>query len=99
MPQTAECRSDGARKRANLKLRRMTAVLPTSKTPRSAAPEARSGAIHVSSAGASAPLAPIGPERLKALREAIQDGSYPSDEHVLGGLERMFGVADARRGS
>jgi len=78
----------------------MNAVLPTSKTPRSAAPEAKSGQIHVASVASAKPapeaqsprdpLEPIGPERLRALREAIRNGTYPSDEHVLGGLERMF---------
>ena len=33
---------------------------------------------------------PIGPERLRALREAIEGGSYPSDKDVMGGLVRMF---------
>ena len=36
------------------------------------------------------PLEPIGPERLRALREAIRSGTYPSDEHVMGGLARLF---------
>ena len=78
----------------------MRNVLPTSKTPRSAAPEAKSGQIPVAAVTATTPpdgatgpkdpLEPIGPERLKALREAIQNGTYPSDEHVLGGLARLF---------
>jgi len=33
---------------------------------------------------------PIGPERLLALREAIESGNYPSDKDVMGGLVRMF---------
>ena len=33
---------------------------------------------------------PIGPERLKAIREAIRNGTYPSDADVVGGLVRMF---------
>ncbi len=33
---------------------------------------------------------PIGPERLKALREAIESGTYPSNDDVRGGLVRMF---------
>ncbi len=37
---------------------------------------------------------PIGPERLKALREAIESGTYPADEHVMGGLVRMFRPSD-----
>lgn len=86
--------------RAHLPLRRMQAVLPTSKTPRSAAPEAKTGQIPVGSVSSKAtdgearapkdPLEPIGPERLKALREAIRNGTYPSEEQVLGGLERLF---------
>jgi anti-sigma28 factor (negative regulator of flagellin synthesis) len=44
---------------------------------------------------------PIGKERLKALREAIRNGTYPSDEDVAGGLARMFGRPGEgrRRGS
>lgn len=33
---------------------------------------------------------PIGPERLKALRAAIEGGSYPSDDDVAGGLLEIF---------
>ena len=36
-------------------------------------------------------LRPIGPERLKALREAIRNGTYPTDQDVVGGLTRMLG--------
>jgi hypothetical protein len=36
------------------------------------------------------PLRPIGPERLRALREAIRNGTYPTEADVLGGLQRMF---------
>ena len=87
-------------------LPRMPAVLPTSKTPRNAAPEARPGQIPVAAVAASKPspealdpqgtgprdpLEPIGPERLRALREAIQNGTYPLDEHVMGGLGKLFG--------
>ena len=36
------------------------------------------------------PLKPIGPEALKALREAIKTGKYPSDAAVMGGLIRML---------
>ena len=35
-------------------------------------------------------LRPIGPERLRALAEAIRNGTYPTDEHVVLGLRRMF---------
>jgi anti-sigma28 factor (negative regulator of flagellin synthesis) len=79
-------------------------VLPTSKPRLSAAAarqrrrdaqaglatEARPAAVQTSDG--SEPLRPIGPERLRALREAIRDGSYPTDAEVLGGLERMLGV-------
>jgi hypothetical protein len=33
---------------------------------------------------------PIGPERLKALREAIRNGTYPTDRAVQSGLLRLF---------
>ena len=36
------------------------------------------------------PLKPIGAEALKALREAIKTGKYPSDAAVMGGLLRML---------
>jgi hypothetical protein len=36
-------------------------------------------------------LRPIGPERLQWLREAIRNGTYPTDDDVLGGLTRMMG--------
>jgi hypothetical protein len=39
---------------------------------------------------ASKPMRPIGPEGLKALREAIQSGRYPSDAAVRAGLERLI---------
>lgn len=35
-------------------------------------------------------LRPIGKARLKALREAIRNGTYPSNESVEQGLLRMF---------
>jgi hypothetical protein len=38
---------------------------------------------------------PIGPERLRALREAIRNGTYPTDADVMGGLVRMFRQPDA----
>lgn len=37
------------------------------------------------------PLRPIGRERLLALRDAIRNGSYPSEEVVVRGLERLLG--------
>ena len=36
------------------------------------------------------PPKPIGPEALKALREAIKSGKYPSDDAVRSGLERLI---------
>lgn len=36
------------------------------------------------------PLRPIGPERLQALREAIRNGTYPTEADVVGGLQRLF---------
>lgn len=41
---------------------------------------------------AKAPLGPIGPERLRALREAIENGTYPTEADVLGGLDRLLGI-------
>jgi hypothetical protein len=38
---------------------------------------------------------PIGPEALRALRDAIRNGTYPSDSDVMGGLVRMFREPDA----
>jgi hypothetical protein len=39
-------------------------------------------------------LRPIGPAALKALRERIRSGQYPTDEQVQGGLRRMFRSAE-----
>lgn len=36
------------------------------------------------------PLKPIGPAALKALREAIRSGQYPTDAHVRSGLGRLL---------
>lgn len=36
------------------------------------------------------PLKPIGPDKLRRLRESILNGTYPLDEAVIGGLARMF---------
>jgi hypothetical protein len=33
---------------------------------------------------------PIGPERLRALREAILNGTYPTESAVTGGLTQLF---------
>lgn len=49
---------------------------------------------HVPSLGLSpdesAPPRPIGPERLRALREAILNGTYPLEAAVLSGLSTLF---------
>jgi hypothetical protein len=36
------------------------------------------------------PPRPIGPAALKALREAIKSGKYPSDQAVMRGIVRMI---------
>ncbi|MFM8979788.1 MAG: hypothetical protein ACKOSS_04915 [Planctomycetia bacterium] len=36
------------------------------------------------------PLRAIGPERLRALREAILNGTYPTQDAVEEGLTRLF---------
>jgi hypothetical protein len=41
------------------------------------------------------PLRPIGADRLRALREAIENGTYPSEADVLGGLNRLLESPDA----
>ncbi len=33
---------------------------------------------------------PIGPSRLRALREAIESGAFPTEADISSGLERMF---------
>ena len=43
------------------------------------------------------PLEPIGPEKLKQLRESILNGTYPLDEAVVGGLAKMFLGPTGRR--
>ena len=42
-------------------------------------------------------LRPIGKARLKALREAIRNGTYPTNESVEQGLLRMFTRPASRR--
>ena len=37
-----------------------------------------------------APVRPIGPERLRALREAILSGAYPLEAAVQSGLTQLF---------
>ncbi len=41
--------------------------------------------------GPADPLGPIGPDRLRALREALRNGTYPTEADVLGGIERLLG--------
>lgn len=40
--------------------------------------------------GDDAAPGPIGPERLRALREAILNGTYPMDAAVVSGLTTLF---------
>lgn len=68
-------------------------VLPTSKTARTIrrqAPASRDR--HAERSERTDALRPIGPERLRELREAIRNGTYPTEADVLGGLERMLEV-------
>ncbi len=66
---------------------------PISKTARMLGREApASKSRQARHAGPSDRLEPIGPERLRALRKAIREGTYPTEADVLGGLERMFEV-------
>ena len=51
-----------------------------------------------SAAGGKDALEPIGPERLRALREAIENGTYPTEEDVLGGLDRLLESPNAPHG-
>lgn len=44
------------------------------------------------------PLRAIGPERLRALREAILNGTYPMQDAVEEGLTRLFGGARGSEG-
>lgn len=89
-------------------------MLPTSNPrPRVARPDAREdGAKPVvflqspepasrpaSEGDAPEPLHPIGPERLAALRDAIRNGSYPTDADVLGGLQSLLGACEPSPGS
>jgi anti-sigma28 factor (negative regulator of flagellin synthesis) len=72
-------------------------VLPTSKTVRKLrrqAPASRGRSVLRSegSEHAGEALRPIGPERLRELREAIRNGTYPNEADVLGGLQRLLDV-------
>jgi hypothetical protein len=46
-----------------------------------------------------APVRPIGPERLRALREAILSGAYPLDAAVESGLTQLFREGSPRSAS
>lgn len=45
----------------------------------------------------SAPPRPIGPERLRALREAILNGTYPLSSAVTSGLVNLFREGEGAR--
>ena len=66
-------------------------MLPTSKPVRNLrrrAPASRGRQV-LRSEGHS-DLKPIGPERLKELRDAIRNGTYPSEADVMGGLKSLL---------
>ncbi len=68
-------------------------MLPTSKTARTLARKAPAAkSRRTAPGGPGEALHPIGPERLRALREAIRNGTYPTEADVMGGLERMLEV-------
>jgi len=73
---------------------------PTSPSVTSAAPGVRPvgprARVGGEPGGAGAELRPIGKARLRALREAIRNGTYPTAESVEQGLLRMF-TRPARR--
>lgn len=69
----------------------------SSSLPAGAAPASAGGSMTdlegVSAEAGASPVdvpRPIGPERLRALREAIEKGTYPTRDDVLGGLERLL---------
>ncbi len=66
---------------------------PRSPARRKRAPEAAAPVVfehQTEAVSCDDPLHPIGCERLAALREAIRNGTYPTDAEVLGGLEAML---------
>lgn len=68
-------------------------MLPTSKSHRSPTLLVRPPSAPARPRGrtrACEPLVPIGRERLQALKDAIERGTYPSDEDVVAGLTRLF---------
>ena len=58
--------------------------------PRKADSRARPEVGGASASGGKDKLSPIGPDRLRALREAIENGTYPTEADVLGGLDRLL---------
>ncbi|MFO0932491.1 MAG: hypothetical protein U1E39_07250 [Planctomycetota bacterium] len=59
------------------------------RTPPAAAPAGDDAASALPPV-AKKPMKPIGPAALKALREAIRSGAYPSDAVVRDGIERLI---------
>lgn len=62
-------------------------------------PSAMDGDLDLAQDGPLDVPRPIGPARLRALREAIENGSYPTPEDVRGGLERLFSGSRAEDGN
>lgn len=72
-------------------------VIPADPGPADPIPADRAPADRASGEGgavlppvARKPMKPIGPAALKALREAIRSGTYPSDDVVRDGIERLI---------
>lgn len=72
---------------------------PSAAVPAVPAPQAADAAATVAASSdpaaelppvARKPMKPIGPAALKALREAIRSGAYPSDAVVRDGIERLI---------
>ena len=61
--------------------------IPTDGIPTDGIPVERADALPPV---ARKPMKPIGPAALKALREAIRSGTYPSDDVVRDGIERLI---------
>lgn len=74
-------------------------MLPLYPTPNPNASDAKAATVPPAPAAddASAPR-PIGPERLRALREAILNGTYPSESAVTEGLSSLFRGSAPRAG-
>ena len=62
----------------------------TSKTSPPQAREARPDRRRHLASGDTRKPEPIGMERLRAIRKAIREGTYPAPEDVVGGLARLF---------